>query len=340
MYCEQCGTEITENREVCPNCGTTLKNTKSKSTTTAIVLSIVWTGLGQLYNGQIVKGVALWIVCLIGLMISPILGIIVWACGIWDAYNVAKETQIGITNEMKNTSSGITFVKGFLYSVIILFGLMCIGALVYGMGEGISEDGTTSSASKPNIENTESDNGYKIAYDFKSDYDVAVYDIAKFEDSYIRESDGFELSYKVFDDASYWSVMTLTDYPAYNNMLDDEPHGLYINVKHRYSIRESHDKMVEITDNSFNQAKGNDTVTNLTYGDLSHKIKQYPYVAETSSRNANCIYIIIQKDRTIGELRIYGYSNMGECEEVANYYAPFLESMLNDIAQYDKEKMT
>ena len=151
MYCEQCGTEMTENREVCPNCGTTLKNTKSKSTTTAIVLSIVWTGLGQLYNGQIVKGVALWIVCLIGLMISPILGIIVWACGIWDAYDVAKGTQIGITNENKNTSSGITFVKGFFYSVIILFGLVCIGAFVYGVGEGISEDGTTSSASTSKV---------------------------------------------------------------------------------------------------------------------------------------------------------------------------------------------
>ena len=149
MYCEQCGTEITENREVCPNCGTTLKN--KKSPTTAVVLSIVWTGLGQLYNGQIVKGICLWIVCLIGMAISPIIGIIVWACGVWDAYDVANGTRKGIIEEKKNTSTGVTFVKGFFYSVVILFGMMCIGAFIFGMGSGVSGDATTSTASTPKV---------------------------------------------------------------------------------------------------------------------------------------------------------------------------------------------
>lgn len=152
MYCEQCGTEITENREVCPNCGTTLKN--KKSPTTAVVLSMVWTGLGQLYNGQIVKGICLWIVCLIGWMISPIFGIIVWACGVWDAYDVANGTRKGTTEEKKNTSIGVTFVKGFFYSVVALLGLICIGAFVFGMGSGVSGDATSTSDVTPTVEVT------------------------------------------------------------------------------------------------------------------------------------------------------------------------------------------
>ena len=68
MYCKECETEITENREVCPNCGTTLKNKKS---------------------------------------------------------------------------IGKTFVKGFFYSIVILFGLMMIGAFMSGVNEGISGDATT-----------------------------------------------------------------------------------------------------------------------------------------------------------------------------------------------------
>lgn len=155
MYCKECGTEITEKGEVCQNCGETLNNTKSKSTTTAAVLSMIWPGLGQVYNGQIVKGVGFWIVCLIGWMISPVLGIIVWACGLWDAYGVAKGTQSGITEEKKDTSISVTFVKGFFYSVVILFGLMCIGAFIFGMGEGVSEVSTTSTASTPKVAPTQ-----------------------------------------------------------------------------------------------------------------------------------------------------------------------------------------
>jgi len=147
MYCKQCGSEIIENQEVCQNCGATLNNTKSKSTTIAIVLSILCVGLGQIYNGQIIKGIALLFACSIGFIISPILWIIVWAYGVWDAYSVAKGTQRGIPKE-KTTSTGVTFVKGFFYSIVILFGLMCIGAFIFGMGEGGSGD-STSPASTP-----------------------------------------------------------------------------------------------------------------------------------------------------------------------------------------------
>lgn len=88
MYCKECGSEIADNVEVCPVCGIRIKN--KKSPTTAAFLSLIWTGLGQIYNGQVAKGIFLWILCLIGLICGLVVGIIIWIYSIWDAYEVAK----------------------------------------------------------------------------------------------------------------------------------------------------------------------------------------------------------------------------------------------------------
>lgn len=62
----------------------------------AAVLSFFWAGLGQIYNGQLAKGlgfIVLYIFCVllifvgIGLLLVPI----VWIIGMWDAYNSAKQ---------------------------------------------------------------------------------------------------------------------------------------------------------------------------------------------------------------------------------------------------------
>jgi TM2 domain-containing membrane protein YozV len=61
----------------------------------AAVLSFFWTGLGQIYNGQISKGIGLiiiyvisWIlmIVLIGFITTPLL----WIYGMWDAYKSAE----------------------------------------------------------------------------------------------------------------------------------------------------------------------------------------------------------------------------------------------------------
>ncbi len=61
----------------------------------AAVLSFFWMGLGQIYNGQIAKGVgfivlygASWLlmIVLIGFITTPLL----WLYGIWDAYKSAE----------------------------------------------------------------------------------------------------------------------------------------------------------------------------------------------------------------------------------------------------------
>jgi len=61
----------------------------------AAVLSFFWTGVGQIYNGEIVKGIILILIqvinaalmiVLIGFITYPI----VWIWGMYDAYKVAE----------------------------------------------------------------------------------------------------------------------------------------------------------------------------------------------------------------------------------------------------------
>lgn len=61
----------------------------------AAVLSFFWTGVGQIYNGQLTKGIILVVVQMINsLLMWVLIGFvtfpIVWIWGIWDAYKTAE----------------------------------------------------------------------------------------------------------------------------------------------------------------------------------------------------------------------------------------------------------
>jgi len=61
----------------------------------AAVLSFFWTGVGQIYNGQIVKGIILILVQLVNaalmvVLIGFITYPIVWIWGMYDAYKTAE----------------------------------------------------------------------------------------------------------------------------------------------------------------------------------------------------------------------------------------------------------
>jgi len=112
MYCSKCGSEI-GNARFCSQCGTpqggmvaqapagagpapqVVVIRAAKSPGAAVVLSFFMAGLGQIYNGQIGKGVAfmigylcslvlMWV--LIGFIIAPIL----WIWSMVDAYKTAE----------------------------------------------------------------------------------------------------------------------------------------------------------------------------------------------------------------------------------------------------------
>jgi TM2 domain-containing membrane protein YozV len=99
-FCEFCGNKlINPNAVVCPNCGADLKNTeipayevpnKQKSPGLAAVLSFLICGLGQMYIGDIGRGVIFLIITLIiGILTAGIGGIIMLILVIYDAYKSA-----------------------------------------------------------------------------------------------------------------------------------------------------------------------------------------------------------------------------------------------------------
>ena len=62
-----------------------------KDKTLAGVLSFLIPGLGQIYNGQVAKGIVLFIAYIAGLVCFIVPGVILWIIGIVDAVQQAKE---------------------------------------------------------------------------------------------------------------------------------------------------------------------------------------------------------------------------------------------------------
>jgi TM2 domain-containing membrane protein YozV/RNA polymerase subunit RPABC4/transcription elongation factor Spt4 len=107
-YCANCGNKIDKKAEICPECGvrqpgaTTYQQPiyQQKNPGIAAVLSALWVGFGQIYNGEIAKGIVLMglyfisvllIFVFIGIVTTPIL----WIFGIYDAYNTANKINAG-----------------------------------------------------------------------------------------------------------------------------------------------------------------------------------------------------------------------------------------------------
>ena len=66
-----------------------------KNPGTAAVLSFLIVGLGQIYNGQILKGLAMLVVSILfGItVVGLIVSFLIWLYGVFDAYGTAKRTN-------------------------------------------------------------------------------------------------------------------------------------------------------------------------------------------------------------------------------------------------------
>lgn len=58
-------------------------------------LSFILAGIGQIYNGQTVKGVILVLTSLICIWISGLLYLVLWIFGMYDAYTTAQKINEG-----------------------------------------------------------------------------------------------------------------------------------------------------------------------------------------------------------------------------------------------------
>jgi TM2 domain-containing membrane protein YozV len=106
-YCSNCGQQIDEKAEICPECGVRQTSAvyreviyQQKNPGLAAVLSALFVGFGQIYNGEIAKGLIMMVLyffsillifVFIGLLTTPL----IWIYGIYDAYNTAKRINTG-----------------------------------------------------------------------------------------------------------------------------------------------------------------------------------------------------------------------------------------------------
>ncbi|MGV8144066.1 MAG: hypothetical protein ACP5OJ_05555 [Methanothermobacter sp.] len=105
-YCPNCGMEMDSASEYCAKCGFRQMGPAEpyirdrKSPGLAAILSFLIVGLGQIYNGQIGKGLLLLLGAIIsGVLVMIFIGIIfwiiIWVYAIYDAYDTAKRINLG-----------------------------------------------------------------------------------------------------------------------------------------------------------------------------------------------------------------------------------------------------
>jgi TM2 domain-containing membrane protein YozV len=142
-FCESCGAPLKEGDKFCEQCGAATPaapvsmpppppvqpaapvqgSNPEKNPILALILSFFFSGLGQVYNGETLKGIAIFFGTLIGYMIFVIPGVIVWVFGLYDAYTTAKKMNEG-TIPFK--PANILVMIGFVVLVIIVIAIAFI----------------------------------------------------------------------------------------------------------------------------------------------------------------------------------------------------------------------
>lgn len=103
QYCSSCGETIKKEAEVCPECGVRQQGSsggEEKNPGIAALLSFIVTGAGQIYNGEIGKGIGLIVLQVINVVLMAVaIGFITfpvtWGYGIYDAHSTAKKINSG-----------------------------------------------------------------------------------------------------------------------------------------------------------------------------------------------------------------------------------------------------
>jgi len=93
---------------------------EERSPVLAAVLSFIIAGLGQFYNGQVGKGI---IIFLTSLLVVP------WVIGIFDAYNTAKKINRGEIAVKKRTGCLIAFIIGIVVPWAFVFFVALLAAI-------------------------------------------------------------------------------------------------------------------------------------------------------------------------------------------------------------------
>jgi TM2 domain-containing membrane protein YozV len=135
----------------CPNCGANLPNpdikfcnefgtqiiypspvdskkpdhvqSEEKIQWVAALCSFFIPGLGQVYNGDTAKGIAVFFGTLMGFFIYFIPGLLVWLFGLYDAYITAKKMNTGEIpfRPTKTAHMILFFILGIIITAVVVF---------------------------------------------------------------------------------------------------------------------------------------------------------------------------------------------------------------------------
>lgn len=120
--CPECGAVMQDELAgKCPLCAS-LSPRKQKSSKLAALLSLVFPGAGQVYNGEMMKGILILIGSLFGILIYLVPGIIVWIYGIYEAYTTSEKMNKGKVpfRETVQTSMLLYFAAWIFLVIVVI----------------------------------------------------------------------------------------------------------------------------------------------------------------------------------------------------------------------------
>jgi hypothetical protein len=164
-FCSSCGAPVPETAKFCNECGARLTDRVfagqlppaqdaggEKSTFLAVAGSTFVPGLGQVYEGNILKGYLVFFGTFFGFFLLIVPGLIIWLYGIYDAYSTADRMNRGVVPfEPAPTLHMVIFVVvaivvAIVAFIVIMYLVMSFsGPLLSSFGSGLS----------PSISNTD-----------------------------------------------------------------------------------------------------------------------------------------------------------------------------------------
>jgi tetratricopeptide (TPR) repeat protein len=137
-FCPTCGTSLPiGNPKNCPACGANLgmpgklMTAEMKNPGIAALCSFVIPGLGQVYNGEVGKAVAVLIGTLVGALFFIVPGAAIWVFGMYDAYRTAGKMNRGEVPYRMTSTVGI--IAYCIAALALMFVFLIIGLLILAL---------------------------------------------------------------------------------------------------------------------------------------------------------------------------------------------------------------
>jgi TM2 domain-containing membrane protein YozV len=112
---------------------------RHKSAGLAALGSFCFSGLGQVYNGQLRKGLAIFFGTIAGVLLFVVPGIIIWIFGVRDAWQTAKKMNEGKIPFQEHSWPQI--IAFFIYSFVVGYFVYSLLMILVGMiNEGVFSD--------------------------------------------------------------------------------------------------------------------------------------------------------------------------------------------------------